>query len=102
LVNALLGFCLRTLRLLRRRFSLLFRFLFSFFCSFLFFSLFLRLFGFNLGVELGQLVALVAILAAGRLVRSLAAAPRRALAADALSAALCALGVLWFVVRAYG
>ena len=65
-------------------------------------SLVAALLGFNLGVELGQLVALVAILAAGRLVASLAAAPRRALAADALSAALCALGLLWFVVRAYG
>jgi hypothetical protein len=65
-------------------------------------SLVAALLGFNLGVELGQLVALVAILAAGRLVARLAAAPRRALAADALSAALCALGLLWFVVRAYG
>ena len=60
------------------------------------------LLGFNLGVELGQLVALASILALGRLARSLAATPQRALAADALSAALCALGLFWFVVRAYG
>ena len=60
------------------------------------------LLGFNLGVELGQLVALAAILAAGRLARALSAAPARALAADALSAALCALGLFWFAVRAYG
>ena len=60
------------------------------------------LLGFNLGVELGQLIALTTILALGRLARSLAATPQRALAADALSAALCALGLFWFVVRAYG
>jgi hypothetical protein len=60
------------------------------------------LLGFNLGVELGQLVALAAILAVGAAVVRLAAAPRRALAADALSAALCGLGLFWFVIRAYG
>jgi hypothetical protein len=60
------------------------------------------LLGFNLGVEVGQLVALAGILAVGAVVSRLAAAPRRALAADALSAALCALGLFWFVVRAYG
>jgi hypothetical protein len=58
--------------------------------------------GFNLGVELGQLVAVVAILAVGRLARSLAGAPQRVLAADALSAVLCALGLFWFFGRAYG
>jgi hypothetical protein len=60
------------------------------------------LFGFNVGVEIGQLAAVTGILSLGALARGLAAAPRRALAADVLSAALCALGLFWFVVRGYG
>jgi hypothetical protein len=60
------------------------------------------LLGFNAGVEIGQLAALAGILALGALARGLAAAQRRALAADVLSAALCALGLFWFLVRGYG
>jgi hypothetical protein len=60
------------------------------------------LFGFNLGVELGQLAAVAAIVGLGSLARRLLGAGPRALAADGLSAALCALGLFWFLVRAYG
>lgn len=60
------------------------------------------LFGFNLGVELGQLAVVLAIAALGGLARALVAAAPRGLAVDALSAALCALGLFWFAIRAYG
>lgn len=59
--------------------------------------------GFNLGVELGQLVVVVAIAALGGLARVLlvSAAPR-GVAVDVLSSALCGLGLFWFLTRAYG
>ncbi len=60
------------------------------------------LLGFNLGVELGQLAAVAAIVALGTLARRLVSAPRARVAADGLSAALCALGLFWFLERAYG
>jgi hypothetical protein len=60
------------------------------------------LLGFNLGVELGQLVAVAGVLALGLLARRAARAGPRALASDGLSAALCALGLFWFLGRAYG
>jgi hypothetical protein len=59
------------------------------------------LLGFNLGVELGQ-IALVSLAwgAGAVLLVRLPAFPRR-LAIDVLSAALCGLGLYWFVERAY-
>jgi hypothetical protein len=59
------------------------------------------LLGFNLGVELGQLGAVVALWGVGTLaVRRVPAVDYR-LASDAASAALCALGLFWFVSRAF-
>jgi hypothetical protein len=64
--------------------------------------LFPALLGFNVGVELGQLVCVAAVFCAGRVVaRSLRAEGFR-LGADAMAAALCGLGLFWFVDRAYG
>ena len=60
------------------------------------------LFGFNLGVELGQLAVVGAIVAVGAAARAAAAARWRGVAADVLSSALCALGLFWFLTRAYG
>lgn len=58
------------------------------------------LFGFNLGVEIGQLAIVSALWAAGRfVVRRFGAARDTRLAFDAVSAALCALGLFWFVGR---
>jgi hypothetical protein len=60
------------------------------------------LLGFNLGVEIGQIAVvllvwpLTLLLVRGVTVRS------RALALEVTSAAVLALGVFWFVVRAYG
>jgi len=60
------------------------------------------LFGFNVGVELGQLAVVLAIwpllLALSRLGGGRFATPL----AELGSAAVCALGVFWFVSRAYG
>ena len=59
------------------------------------------LLGFNLGVELGQIaIVAVAWLAGAKLLARWRSFPGRA-AADATAAALCALGVYWFVARAY-
>ncbi len=59
------------------------------------------LFGFNLGVEIGQLAIVAALWLAGyAIVRRFAGARIPTLALDALSAALCALGLFWFVQRA--
>jgi len=60
------------------------------------------LLGFNLGVEVGQLAVVGAIVAVGALARAATAARWRGAAADALSSALCALGLFWFLTRAYG
>jgi hypothetical protein len=61
----------------------------------------LALLGFNVGVELGQLAAVAVLVAAASLARGVRAAPR-ALAADLASAGLCAAGLFWFLMRAYG
>jgi hypothetical protein len=59
------------------------------------------LFGFNLGVELGQLAAVTVLyVLASRVIVRIARVDRR-LAVDATSAALCGLGLFWFVGRAY-
>lgn len=59
------------------------------------------LLGFNLGVELGQLGAVVALWGVGTLaVRRFPAIDYR-LTSDAASVALCALGLFWFVSRAF-
>ena len=60
------------------------------------------LFGFNLGVEIGQLTVVLAITALGWLAQRLFAERQRGIAADGLSSALCALGLFWFLTRAYG
>jgi HupE/UreJ protein len=60
------------------------------------------LLGFNIGVEIGQLGIVAALWITGTLiVRRVPAADYR-LAVDAASAALCALGLFWFVTRAWG
>jgi hypothetical protein len=59
--------------------------------------------GFNLGVELGQLAIVATLWLVGRaLARRFAATRLSLLAVDALSAALCGLGLHWFVSRALG
>jgi hypothetical protein len=63
----------------------------------------LALFGFNLGVEVGQLAIVAALWFGARaLARALSGTRVPALAFDALSAALCGLGIHWFVARALG
>ncbi len=63
----------------------------------------LALFGFNLGVEVGQLAIVAALWLGGRaLARAFSGTRVPALAFDALSAALCGLGIHWFVARALG
>jgi hypothetical protein len=59
------------------------------------------LLGFNVGVEIAQIGAVVLLAAAASVLRA-ARASERALAADLAAAGLCALGVFWFVARAYG
>ncbi len=59
------------------------------------------LFGFNAGVEIGQ-VCIVSVLWGGALaVRRFRPRQDFRLSLDALSAALCALGLFWFVSRAF-
>jgi len=58
-------------------------------------SLFVPLLGFNLGVELGQLIIVAAVLLAARLLHR--HAPR--LLPQYAAAGLCAIGVFWFVER---
>jgi hypothetical protein len=60
------------------------------------------LFGFNAGVELGQLAAVALVwpvLAAIGRASPLRWAPR---IAEAGSAAICGLGLFWFLTRAFG
>jgi len=58
------------------------------------------LFGFNVGVEIGQLAIVSALWASGSFVVRRLGVPRDTrLAFDAMSAALCALGLFWFVGR---
>ena len=60
------------------------------------------LLGFNIGVEIGQLGIVAALWIVGTLiVRRFPAADHR-LATDTASAALCGLGLFWFVTRAWG
>jgi len=60
------------------------------------------LLGFNIGVEIGQLGIVAALWITGTLlVRRVSAADYR-FAVDAASAALCTLGLFWFVTRAWG
>jgi hypothetical protein len=60
------------------------------------------LLGFNIGVEIGQLGIVAALWVVGTLaVRRFPAADYR-LATDTASAALCGLGLFWFVTRAWG
>lgn len=60
------------------------------------------LFGFNAGVELAQLALVSALwVMGGFVVRRLGALRDTRLAFDVLSAALCALGLFWFVGRSF-
>jgi hypothetical protein len=59
------------------------------------------LLGFNVGVEIGQLAAVAALVAAASVARSLRPA-QRGLLTDVAAAGLCALGLFWFLARAYG
>jgi len=61
----------------------------------------IALLGFNIGVELGQLLIVALFLIAGRLLRAVIGRPYQGAAIDFLSAALCALGVYWFLQRLY-
>jgi len=58
------------------------------------------LFGFNVGVELGQLIALAAMGLVAALVAR-APAPARVWTRDAIAAALLGLGVFWFAERTF-
>ena len=58
------------------------------------------LFGFNLGVELGQILVLCALLPIGLALRRWAPKQRVALA-ECAAAALCALGFYWYFSRAF-
>ena len=60
------------------------------------------LLGFNLGVELGQILIVCLLGALAWLGRRIASRVEPAVVADGLSAALCALGLYWFLERAYG
>ncbi len=59
------------------------------------------LFGFNVGVELGQLALVASTWPLFRLLAARAAATHR-LVAETASAAICGLGLYWFLVRALG
>ena len=59
------------------------------------------LFGFNIGVEIGQLMFVAALAVAAALVAHTRLAPSRPLVGDLASAALCGLGLFWFVERTY-
>ena len=59
------------------------------------------LLGFNVGVEIGQLAVVALLWLAGRALAPRLPEARRGLALEAASAALCALGVYWFVERAF-
>jgi len=60
----------------------------------------LALLGFNAGVEVGQIVIVLVLWSAGRMLAARLARPRRRLAFELASAALCAAGTFWFVGRA--
>jgi hypothetical protein len=58
-------------------------------------SLFMPLLGFNLGVEIGQLILVALALAGGALLRN--HTPR--VLPQVTAAALCGIGLFWFVSR---
>ena len=60
------------------------------------------LFGFNVGVEIGQLGVVVAIWPLLRALEGVAQGRIHRLTVDAASAAICGIGVFWFVTRAFG
>ncbi|TNE57541.1 MAG: HupE/UreJ family protein, partial [Alphaproteobacteria bacterium] len=60
------------------------------------------LFSFNVGVELGQLVAVALILAAAALMARLLSTEQRNLGQSVLSAALVMIGLYWLGSRAIG
>ena len=60
------------------------------------------LLGFNIGVELGQLGIVAALWGCGMLLVRRSPAADYRLATDVASAALCGLGLFWFVTRAWG
>jgi hypothetical protein len=60
------------------------------------------LFGFNVGVELGQLAVVALIWPALRAIGKLGSGAAGRLVAEFASAAICGLGVYWFVVRQFG
>lgn len=60
------------------------------------------LFGFNVGVEVGQLAAVLLIWPVLRLVAASKRDGLRLVVVDIGSAAVCGLGLFWFVARAYG
>jgi hypothetical protein len=60
------------------------------------------LLGFNIGVEIGQLGIVAALWTLGTLIVRRFPATDYRLAADGASAALCGLGLFWFVTRAWG
>lgn len=59
------------------------------------------LFGFNMGVEIGQLTVVAALILFAQLMVRLRLAPPRILVVDTFSSALVALGTFWLVSRAY-
>jgi hypothetical protein len=59
------------------------------------------LFGFNLGVEIGQLSLVFALLGLVALLARVRLTLPRPIVVDAASAALVGLGVFWFVSRSY-
>lgn len=59
------------------------------------------LLGFNLGVELGQVAAVIVLVATAAVVGS-AGARTRSVSAEVVSAGLCAAGLAWFAVRGFG
>lgn len=58
--------------------------------------------GFNLGVEIGQLTLVLAVVGLVALLARLKLAAPRALVVDASAAFLAAMGFFWFVSRSYG
>ncbi|MDP6980964.1 MAG: HupE/UreJ family protein [Myxococcota bacterium] len=60
------------------------------------------LFGFNVGVEVGQLGVVVLVWPLLRLIQRAARDTVFAWVAEGASAAICALGVFWFVSRSFG
>jgi predicted histidine transporter YuiF (NhaC family) len=60
------------------------------------------LLGFNLGIELGQIAIITAIWVLLQQIRQSRLLNDTRLAVDLVSAALCGLGLYWFIGRSYG